>query len=322
MKVLVGPNGDMGLENSIPELSDQFPNVEFQVYSSYDAVAKNIADADIMVGWLNQEIFQNAKNLKWIQSISSGTNHYLNIPGLADSEVLLTSASGTHAACLAESTMGMIFAFTRGIRSSIQKQTAKQWNENRYIRRDMKELTGSTMGIIGFGATGRALARRAFAFDMRIVAVDVFPSDKPEYVDNLWGIDQLSDLLKTSDYVVIMAPYTDQTKGMIGRKELADMKSSAMLLIMSRGGIVDQEALSEVLKNGRLSAAASDVFSPEPLSIDSDLWDLENMLITPHIAGGTQLEGQYITQIFSDNLQRFVKGDYELKNLVHKKRGF
>ncbi|MAJ71844.1 hypothetical protein CMK13_02485 [Candidatus Poribacteria bacterium] len=91
----------------------------------------------------------------------------------------------------------------------------------------MKELTGSTMGIVGFGASGRALARRAFAFDMRIVAVDMLPIDKPEYVDHLWGIDQLSDLLQTSDYVMIMAPYTDQTKVMIGTEELAEMKTSA-----------------------------------------------------------------------------------------------
>ena len=322
MKVLIGPNGDMDLENSIPELSDQFPDVEFLVSTSYVEATQQVVDVDIMVGWINQAILEAAKNLKWIQSISSGTNYYLNIPGLVDSDILLTSASGTHGACLAESAMGMIFAFTRGIRKCIQSQNTRQWSEHRYIRGNMKELTGSTMGIVGFGASGRALARRAFAFDMRIVAVDMLPIDKPEYVDHLWGIDQLSDLLQTSDYVVIMAPYTDQTKAMIGTEELAEMKTSAMLVIMSRGGIVDQDALAKTLKNGHLFAAASDVFSPEPLSANSDLWDLENMLITPHIAGGTQLEGQYVTQIFFENLKRFVRGDYELKNLVHKKRGF
>ena len=157
MKVLIGPNGDMDLENSIPELSDQFPDVEFLVSTSYVEAAQQVVDVDIIVGWINQAILEAAKNLKWIQSISSGTNYYLNIPGLVDSDILLTSASGTHGACLAESAMGMIFAFTRGIRKCIQSQNTRQWSEHRYIRSNMRELTGSTMGIIGFLALGANL---------------------------------------------------------------------------------------------------------------------------------------------------------------------
>ena len=123
MKVLIGPNGDMDLESSIPELSDQFPDVEFFVSTSYVEAAQQVVD--IIVGWINQAILESAKNLKWIQSISSGANYYLNIPGLVDSDILLTSASGTHGACLAESAMGMIFAFTRGIRKCIQSQNTR-----------------------------------------------------------------------------------------------------------------------------------------------------------------------------------------------------
>lgn len=321
MNVLIGSTV-MRLHEFVPELSVQFPKLQFEVCLDHNSLIEHISNADIYLGWLNREAFLAAKNLKWVQSPSSGTNHYLTIPELVESDVLLTSASGTHGACLAESTMGMIFAFTRGIRTCIQNQSTKRWDANRHVRSELKELTGSTMGIVGFGATGRALAKRAFAFDMRIVAVDLYPKEKPEYIDHLWGLDRLGDLLQTSDYVVVMVPYTEQTQGMIGAEQLAKMKPTAMLVIMSRGGIVDQSALVEALKSNKLAAAASDVFSPEPLPPDNELWEIENMLITSHVAGGTQLEGQYAIQIFTENLSRFLNGDHGLKNLVHKKRGF
>ena len=320
MKVLVGAN-PVGVEDAVSHVEAEYPEVQFVHCADRRDVPNLIADADVYLGWLNRDIFLAAGNLKWIQSPSTGVNYYLSIPELVESNVLLTSARGTHGACLAESVLGMIFAFTRGIRDCVLNQKQRAWI-GRDVRGKMRELTDSTMGIIGFGTVGRALAKRAQAFDMRIVAVDLYPDDKPDYVSELWSLDHLSELLGESDYVVVTVPYTPQTQGMIGAEQLALMKPSAMLVVISRGGIVDQEALAQALREKRLEAAALDVFSPEPLPPDNELWDLENVLIMPHVAGGTQFEAQHISDIFRENLGRFLRGDLPLLNQVDKQRGF
>jgi phosphoglycerate dehydrogenase-like enzyme len=178
------------------------------------------------------------------------------------------------------------------------------------------------MGIIGFGTVGRAVAKRAQAFDLKIVAVDLYPHDKPEYVKWLADLAKLSDLLHSSDYVVVTVPWTPQTEGMIGQKQLEMMKPGAIIVGISRGGVIDQDALAQSLKQGHLRAAALDVFRPEPLPEDSELWDLDDLLITPHAAGGTQFEGLYVLEILRENLRRFLAGDLPLRNQIDKQRGF
>lgn len=320
MKVLIGVN-PMGLENAIPDLQSKYPQVEFVYCPKREDTVQFIADADIYMGWMNRDIYLAAKKLKWIQSPSTGVDYYLAIPELVQSDVLLTSARGTHGACLAESVIGMILAFTRGIRDSILAQQKRVW-AGREIRSRLVELTGSTMGLIGFGVLARSLAKRAQAFDMRIIAVDLYPADKPEYVSELWGIERLNDLLRESDYVVVTVPRTSKTRGMIGAEQFALMKPSAMLVGISRGGIIDQAALAQALRERRIAAAALDVFEPEPLPADSELWGLDNLLITPHVAGGTQFECQHVLEIFDENLERFLQGKLPLRNQVNKQEGF
>jgi len=320
VKVLIGAN-PMGLENAIPELQAKFPELEFVHVADRAKTGEYIGDADIYVGWMNGELFAAAKKLKWVQSPSSGIDYYLAIPEFKASDILLTSASGTHAACLAESALGMILAFTRGIRDSILAQPKHEW-VIRQIRPKLVELTGSTLGIIGLGRVGRALAKRAAAFDMRIVAVDAYPGARPETVQELWGLDGLDELLKQSDYVVVTVPRTPETIDMLGAQEIAKMKPTAILVGISRGGIINQEALADALRSGQIAAAATDVAMPEPLPEENELWDLENLLITPHVAGGTQLEGQHVIEILTENLERFLKGDLPLRNQVDKDKGF
>ena len=320
MKILFGPTW-MKLEETLDGLRAQYPDIDFTYCSDRKAVAAAIADADIYVGGLNDEIFAAAKQLKWIQSPSSGMNGYMGIPALVASDVLLTSASGTHGPGLAESALGMIFAFTRGIRASVFRQQQRVWAAAE-LRPTLIELTGTTLGIVGFGAFGRHLAERAQVFGVTILAVDMYPTDKPEYVNELWGVERLDDLLRESDYVVIALPLTAETDNLIDAKKIALMKPTAMLLAMSRGGIVDQDAVAQALREKRLWAAALEVTRPEPLPADSDLWDVENLLITPHIAGGTQYERNYIIDIFRENLDRFLAGNLPLRNQVDKMAGF
>jgi len=311
----------MKLEAATPDLRQAYPKIEFVHCPDQAALPGAIADADIYMGWVNRDLFLAGSKLKWIQSPSSGIDHYLIIPELVTGNVLLTSARGTHGACLAESVFGMILAFTRCIRDSVLRQREHQW-AIRELRPKLVELTNSTMGIIGFGVVGRAVAKRAQAFDMRLIAVDLYPGDKPDYVSALWGLDRLGDLLRESDYVVVTVPRTPHTRNMLGAQQLALMKPTAMLVGISRGGIIDQAALAQALREKRLAAAASDVFEPEPLPPDSELWDLDNLLITPHMAGGTQFEGQYVLEIFSENLGRFLRGELPLRNQIDKQQGF
>lgn len=320
MKAVIGTNA-MGLETYLDELRTEFPEVEFIYEPSRENLAATLADADIYIGWINREIFLQAKNLKWIQSPSSGANYYIAIPELVASDVLLTSAVGTHSACLAESVFAMLLSFTRGIRQFILRQQKHEWSLHE-LRNTLRELTNQTIGLIGFGSVGRATAKRAQAFDMRILAVDAYPGVKPDYVEALMGLDGLPRLLAESDVVVVTVPYTKDTDHMIGAKQFAQMKDGAYLIVISRGGIVDEEAMVEALHSGKLAGAASDVFAQEPLPPDSPLWDEPNLLITPHSAGGTQYEGAHVMEIFRENMHKFLKGELPLRNQVNKELGW
>ena len=316
MKVLV-TRTQINMEAAVPDLEREFPGVEFVYCADRSKAPELIGDADVYFGGMNRDIFLAAKNLKWIQSSSTGINPYLAIPELIESDVLLTGARGTHSVCLAESILAMILSQTRGIIDCMRLRAEHKWS-GRGIRSVLQELTDSTMGIIGFGSVGRALAKRAQAFDVRILAVDAYGGDKPEYVADLCGLDGLDDLLRQSDYVVVTVPYTPLTHSMISTEQFALMKPSAMLVLISRGGIVDQKALAEALREGQIAKAAIDVAVPEPLPSDHELWDLDNLLITYHVAGGTQYEDKYLIDIFRENLRRFLNGDLPLRNQVEK----
>lgn len=319
MKVLVGPN-PFGLEAIVPKLAAAYPEVEFVYCADRADMPAQIADAAVFFGWLRQHEWDAAQALRWVQSPSSGVDYFLQVEGLAESDVVLTNAKGTHGACLAEHALAMIFTFTRGIKASIQAQRDHRW-ANAEIRPTMIELTHGTLGILGFGTVGRALAERAQAFNMRILAVDAYPGAKPDHVERLAGLDGLEAMLRQSDYVVVTVPRTPETLNMLDAERLSWLKPSAILVCVSRGGIIDQAALVEALQAGRLAAAALDVVHPEPLPADSPLWDMENVLITPHTAGGSQFEVPYIWDIFEDNLGRYLRGE-ALRNVVDKQLGF
>ena len=260
MKVVIGTN-PMGLEKAIPDLQAKYPEIEFVHVRNPQDTPAAIADADVYMGWMNRDLFLAAKKLKWVQSPSSGINYYLAIPEFVNSDVLLTSASGTHGPCLAESTFGMILGVKRQIINSAIAQQKHEWAA-RQVRPCMFELTGSTMGIVGFGQVGRAIAKRAVAFDMRVIAVDLIPKNKPDTVAELWGLDRLGNLLGQSDFVVVTVPYTPETDDMIGAAQIAQMKDGAMLLGMSRGHIINEDALLAALKSGKLGAARRWTSSP------------------------------------------------------------
>ena len=320
MRALIGPN-PLHLEDALPSLSRDYPEVVFQHCGERNGLAAALGAAEIYMGWLTREEFLGAAHLRWVQSPSTGIDSFLAIPEIARSEILLTSARGTHAAVLAEHTFALLLAFTRGLPRFLDEQRAHEWT-NRKWRPSLVELTGSTMGIVGFGTVGRAIARRAQAFDLRIVATDALPGDKPDYVTWLRDAGGLGDLLRVSDYIVVTVPLTQDTRNLLSEAELSLVKPTAILIGISRGGIIDEGALVRALNAGRLAGAALDVVSDEPLESESVLWDTPNLLITPHVAGGTQYETEHILAIFRKNLSRYLAGELPLVNQIDKRRGF
>lgn len=321
MHVLVGYSSTLNLEKVISELEEDYPDVEFEHCPTRDQLIDYIPDADVYFGWLHQEEFRVADSLEWIQSPSTGVDYFLKIPELRQSDVILTSASGTHGPCLAEHALAMLLAFTRGIKDFVLCQREHVW-ASQELRPGLVELTGSTLGIVGFGTVGRTLAKRVQGFDMRVLAVDKFPDGRPDTVDRLDPVDRLDDLLRESDYVVVTVPRTEETLGMFGPEQIALLKPWSILIGISRGGIIDEDALAHALCQERIAAAALDVFEDEPLPEESPLWDIDNLLITPHAAGGSQFEGAYVREIFVENFKRFIEEDFPLRNEVDKEEGF
>ena len=319
MRVVILPSV-AGLDSYLEGLRRDFPQVQFVLCPDRAQLPALMADAEVFFGPVGPDVVQHAPHLRWVQSISTGVDNMLAIPELVKGDSLLTGARGTHSACLAESVFSMIFAFTRGIRDSIRLQQRHQWSQSG-LRGGLRELSGSIMGLVGYGAMAQAISARACAFDMRIIAVDLYPAPAAEGVA-VRGMDGLEDLLGKSDYVVVTVPAHPRTRGMIDARSLSLMKPDAMLIGISRGGVIDQAALADALREKRLWAAALDVFESEPLPADSELWDLDNLLISPHIAGGTQFEGRNVAEIFRENLSRYLKGALPLRNQVDKTRGF
>ncbi len=307
MKVLVaGLLGD-GFEESLhQEFSD---SVEFAFAVSEEDQAREIKDADVYMGMPSRDVFVAADHLRWLHCPGTGIDKYTEIPELVDSDVVLTNARGPHAAPMADHVMAMCLAFAHKTHMMLLDQRARVWDAGKY-HGEQVEMEGATMGILALGGIGQAVARRAAnGFGMDVYAVDMKPFPPPDGVKEVWGLDRLDDLLRMSDWFVVTAPYTPDSKGMIGARELALMKPSAHLVIISRGGIVDEDALYDTLENGRIAGAGIDAFEVEPLSEDSPWWGLENVIISPHASALTVQMVNGRREIFKENLRRFLANE-------------
>ena len=287
---------------------------------SPDELKDHAPEMEIYFGAPSVELIESAPKLKWIQAPSAGVEFVAKIPKLANSDVLLTNTRGAHGPSIGEHTVALLLAMTRHIPESVDQQRQRVW-DRKVLYRTAREIGGMTMGIIGFGALGRGIAARANAMELKVLAVDAQAVDGTGLVDEVWPVSQLDDLLEQSDVVVIATPYTPETHHLIGGVELAKMKEDAYLIVVSRGGIVDEAALVDALKNDRLAGAALDVTMPEPPAPESPLWDCPRLLLTPHTAGASARKERRVVEIFHDNIIRYQHGE-PLLNLVDKTRGF
>ena len=273
-------------------------------------------DADIVL-CLSRIDAKEMENLKWVHFLSAGIDRYLT-EELANSPILVTNSSGVHAIPVAEHVIGMIIALERKLHKAIINQTKRKWNREEF--HDVKEMYGKTIGIVGLGRIGARIAQIAKSLGLKVIATKKGFA-KYEFVDILYPPEELDKLLKESDYVVICLPSTNETKHLFGEEKFRKMKKSAYLINISRGDIVDENALIHALKNNIIAGACLDVFENEPLQESSELYNLENVIITPHTAGWTPEYMNRAVKIFCENLKAFLKKE-KMSTLVDKRRGY
>ncbi len=301
-----------------------------------DAQLADVLDPSIVVLYAGGADFPLAAtpHLRWIQLHNAGVEHVYATEAWR-SDIPITSMTGIHAVPIAEYTIGLMLAWAHHVPRMLAYQARAEWATNRWANFVPRELRGMTLGLVGYGAIGREVARLGQAMGMRVLATKRVTSDPQYHGWRLKGTgdpngtipsryyppDAISDMLVLSDYVVVSTPLTPATRELIGREEIAAMRPDAFLVNVARGGVIDQAALIEALRAGRLGGAGLDVFEPEPLPADSPLWGMENVIISPHISGFTPRYDDWAADVFAHNLRRFLDND-PLLNLVDRKRGY
>ena len=306
MKIVMGGTRYAGPpEPFVKELRATFPDADIQPAASQEEQMDLIRDADAFYGRPSREVFMAANKLRWIHNPGTGIDQLTAISEIVESDVVITNARGPHAPPMADHVMGMILTLAHQLNEMWDDQTARRWDPHKYNHRQM-ELAGTTMGILAIGDIGTQVAVRAHGFGINVYAVDINPRSAPAYVKEIWGLDRLDELLSISDWFVVTAPQTDETKGLIDGRRIGLLKDGAFVIVISRGEIVDELALNDAVRSGRLGGAGIDAFAEEPLPQDSPLWDAPNVLITPHASALTPEMTEARQRIFKENLSRFL----------------
>jgi D-2-hydroxyacid dehydrogenase (NADP+) len=306
--------------SQVDRLRRLFPHHTFVNAESEAQAQGDIVGADVVFSSLvTPALFAAAQQLRWVHSPAAGVGRLL-FRELRESDVVLTNSSGLHAIPIAEHVFGLAIALSRQFHVAARRQI-----EHRFAKEEIGQvrvLHDHHLGIVGLGAIGSAIAHLGVAFGMHVAAVRRHPdAPAPAGLDQVYGVPQLDDLLAASDYVVVAAPLTAETAGLIGSRELRLMKSSAFLINIARGKLVREQELAEELKKGTIAGAGLDVFEHEPLDPGSPLWDLPNVIITPHTSGFFERYWDAATDMFADNLRRYDRGD-ALFNVVDKAAGY
>ncbi|MBQ6485214.1 MAG: phosphoglycerate dehydrogenase [Carnobacterium sp.] len=278
------------------------------------------ADIEIVYGWSSAKadfLLENKdSHLKWIQAKSAGVDT-MNLSLLNEKNIILTNASGIHGVPIAESVFGMLLADTRGIKKAINQQTNKVWSQTE----SLVELKGKTMMIIGMGQVGKEVARLAQAFGLNVIGVNRSGNPVTE-VSEIIKQDQIPKHIKRADFVVNILPLTSETTNYYDDSFFTSMKKGAGFINVGRGPSVDTDALIRQIKNGQIGFAGLDVFKEEPLAKDSPLWDLPEVLITPHISGVAEHFKKRLFAIFEENLTAYVAGEELPRNVIDYKHNY
>jgi phosphoglycerate dehydrogenase-like enzyme len=296
------------------------------------AAVQAMADAEAFFGKITPAMLAAAGRLRWVQAATASLEHYM-FPELVTHPAVLTNMRGLYLDVIADHVLGYIICFARNLHRYIRSQLAGRWEPAggeterstfaagpgtvSGMDRAHLHLADMTLGVVGLGHIGAEIARRALAFSMRVLAIDLVQMQAPAGVAALWKPDRLPQLLAESDFVVVAAPHTPQTVKMFRRPQFQMMKRSAYFINIGRGAIVDLADLTAALQAGEIAGAGLDVFEIEPLPGDHPLWKLENVILTPHVAGVSPRIAERHLRVLLENIGHFLRGE-PLKNVVHK----
>src|SRR2546430_9672208 len=311
------------VEPHLRQLEKSLAGVNIIAGNSAEVLAPAAAHATVLFNWsgslvLFRKIFGNCPNLGWVHSRSVGLERTL-FPELMESPVPLTNGTGVFSASLGEFVLAAILYFAKDFRRMIRNQTAGVWEAF-----DVMSISGYTVGIIGYGDIGRAIAARVRPLGMTVLAVKRHASPlrgADPLVEETYGPERRMEMLSRCDYVVVAAPLTSETRGMIGEPEFATMKPTAVVINVGRGQVISEEALVSALSKGQIKGAALDVFDQEPLPRDHHFYKLNNVLLSPHCADHTPDWLDQAMEVFIAQFERFRKGE-PLLNVVDKKLGY
>ncbi len=305
---------------ALADVEREFPEVRFESPRTADEADRLLPEADAVLGWaVRPDNFESARRLKWVQVTAAGVGGLL-FPALVESPVIVTNGRGIHAQSMAEHTLGVILSFARRLHLSRDAQRERRWSQQQlWATHGFDQVAGTRLGLVGLGAVGGAIARGARALGVEVVAVRKHPDSSES--DSQWGVDRLEELIRSSDWLVLAAPLTSETRGLIGARELSWMKPNAVLINLGRGPLVDEAALIRALRDGRIGGAGLDVFEREPPEAESPFWEMPNVILTAHVSGLGPRYWERSMDLFRRNLRAFLSGA-PLENVVDKRAGY
>jgi D-2-hydroxyacid dehydrogenase (NADP+) len=289
-------------------IAQAFPELDVQLADHHSRVGPHIQDAEVLVTFgahLSDAVLEKGERLRWIQALGTGVDGIVDRPALRPG-VLVTSLHGLQSDSVAESVIASMLALARDLPRSLRNQAAGRWE-----RFQVQLLAGRTAGLLGVGAIAADLAPRLSALGMQVVGITETPRALPGF-DSMRRRAELAEAVADLDHLVLLLPLTPATRGLVGRRVLAAMKPTAFLVNVARGGVVDEPALLDALRAGTIAGAALDVFAEEPLPDGHPLWSLENVIITPHMAGFHTGYAAAALPVVIENIRHFLAGEVDL----------
>lgn len=316
-KMVITHNLDQPLINQIKEI---IPDWDILVSKDRDIWQDHLHDAEVIAGWkkgIEKDCLVPNSKFRWLQTWSAGIDS-LPLESLKSNNITVTSANGVHAYPISETIFAMMLAFTRKIHTYVKNQQERKWHHS-----GMKqEIHEKTVGIIGVGNIGKEVAKIAKAFGMKVIGIR-HSGNPQEFVDEMYTINQLETVLPNCDYIVVTLPLTKETRNLFGAKQFGLMKDSAFFINVGRGETIVEQDLISALQKGIIAGAGLDVFEQEPLPADSPLWDMDNVIVTPHTSGSTEHYNQRVVEnILIPNLKDYLSGVKPSMNLVDFSKGY
>lgn len=310
--VLIGSRQAPSIEAMLSDVPD---GVEVRFLSHGESLREHIAGVDILFGSIGEDAMPDAAALRWVHQPHAGVEGFM-FPAFKASDVILTNCRGLYGTQIAEHAFALLLSITRRIPEQLEFMKSKHWE-----RIPCVELAGMTMGILGLGGIGRAIAARAQAFEFDVIAADSESIDKPDTVSEIFGLDGLMEFLARSNILVVCCPSTPETHKLLSHDQFNQMPDASYVVNISRGKVIDEAGLLAALQSGKIAGAGLDVTYTEPCPPENPLWEQQNVILTSHSAGSSQHIRKRAMQLFIDNLHRYVNGE-PLVNVVDKQKGF